>query len=42
MVTPWDKKKAEIGGVLGDEGLIRRPWESLESAAYIWLWQWLN
>ncbi|MGA3128340.1 MAG: uroporphyrinogen decarboxylase family protein [Candidatus Korobacteraceae bacterium] len=42
MVTPWDSKKAEIGGVQGDEDLIRRPWESLESAAYIWLWQWLN
>jgi hypothetical protein len=40
MVTPWEVKKAELGGVLGEEALIRRPWEQLESAAYIWLWQW--
>ncbi len=41
MVTPWAVKKAELGGVQGDESLIRRPWESLESMAYIWLWQWV-
>ena len=42
MVTPWDAKKKEIGGVQGDEDLIRRPWNSLESMAYVWLWQWLS
>jgi hypothetical protein len=41
MLTPWSVKKAEIGGVQGDESLISRPWESLESMAYIWLWQWV-
>jgi hypothetical protein len=41
MVTPWEVKKAEIGPVMGDEGMIRRPWETLESMAYIWLWQWV-
>ena len=40
MVTPWEVKKAELGGVQGDEALIRKPWEQLESMAYIWLWQW--
>ena len=42
MVTPWETKKAELGGVHGDEDMIRKPWESLESAAYLWLWSWLN
>lgn len=42
MVTPWEVKKAELGGsVMGDEGLIQRPWETLESMAYLWLWQWV-
>jgi hypothetical protein len=41
MVTPWNVKRAELGGVLGDEDLIRQPWEMLESMAYIWLWQWV-
>ncbi len=40
MVTPWEVKKAELGGVAGDEDLIRKPWEQLEAMAYIWLWQW--
>jgi hypothetical protein len=42
MVTPWKTKKAELGGsVMGDEALIRQPWEMLESMAYTWLWQWV-
>jgi hypothetical protein len=40
MVTPWAVKRAELAGVKGDEDLIRRPWELLESMAYVWLWQW--
>jgi uroporphyrinogen-III decarboxylase len=40
MVTPWAVKRNELGGVQGDEDLIRRPWETLESMAYVWLWQW--
>ncbi len=41
MVTPWSVKKAEVGGVMGDEDLIGKPWETLESMAYVWLWQWV-
>lgn len=41
MVTPWEKKKAELGAILGDEALIRRPWERQEAMAYTWLWQWV-
>lgn len=41
MVTPWEKKKAELGAIPGNEALIRRPWESLETMAYTWLWQWV-
>jgi uroporphyrinogen-III decarboxylase len=41
-VTPWETKKVELGGsVMGDEALIRPPWEMLESMAYTWLWQWV-
>jgi hypothetical protein len=40
-VTPWEVKKAELGGVRGDESLIAGPWEMLESRAYVWLWQWV-
>jgi uroporphyrinogen-III decarboxylase len=41
MVTPWELKKAELGGVKGDETLIRQSWETLETMAYNWMWQWV-
>jgi hypothetical protein len=41
MVTPWAVKRAELGGIQGDEDLIRRPWEQLEAMAYTWMWQWV-
>ena len=41
-LTPWEIKKNELGGsVLGDEELIRKPWDKLEAMAYTWLWQWI-
>ncbi|MGC8495510.1 MAG: uroporphyrinogen decarboxylase family protein [Syntrophobacteraceae bacterium] len=41
LVTPWQIKEAELGGVKGDEGLIRNSWELLEKMAYTWIWQWI-
>jgi hypothetical protein len=41
MVTPWEVKFAELGGLQGEEDLIRRPWENLEKLAYSWVWQWV-
>ncbi len=40
MLTPWEVKKAELGGVFGDEELIRKPWEELEEMAFKWLLNW--
>lgn len=40
MITPWDVKLAEWGGIQGDEALIRKPWETLEGMAFNWLWAW--
>ncbi|SFR17586.1 uroporphyrinogen decarboxylase family protein [Desulfoscipio geothermicus] len=41
MVTPWEKKLEELGNIMGEEDLIRRPWEMLESMGYNWMWQWV-
>ncbi len=41
MVTPWEVKKEELGGVTGDEALIQQPWEQFETMAYNWMWQWV-
>jgi hypothetical protein len=42
VITPWEVKRDELGGVMGDEMLIRTNWEILERAAYKWLlfWDW--
>lgn len=40
-VRPWKEWVEEIGGVLGEESLIRIPYERLETLAYSWVWQWL-
>ncbi len=39
-LTSWETKKNELGGVSGDEDLIRIPWETIEQAAFNWLWSW--
>jgi len=41
LVTPWKTRLEELGGVLGDEALIRASYEGLERMAYTWLWQWV-
>ena len=41
QITPWATKLEELGGVKGDENLIRAPWEQLENMAYTWIWQWV-
>ena len=41
MVTPWAERCSELGGIKGDEDLIRRAWEQLETMAYSWIWQWV-
>jgi hypothetical protein len=41
VVTPWEVKRAELGRIVGDEELIRKPWETLEALAHTWMWQWV-
>lgn len=41
MITPWETKLKELGGIFGDEKLIRDQWEDLEHRAYNWLWLWM-
>jgi hypothetical protein len=40
VITPWEAKKKEIGDIMGDEQIIKKSWEMLESVAYNWLWAW--
>lgn len=41
LVTPWEVKLEELGGVMGDETIIKQNWEMLEKMAFNWLFSWL-
>lgn len=41
VVTPWEVKLEELGGVQGDEGMMKQSWELLENMAFNWLFSWL-
>ncbi|MBI5248792.1 MAG: uroporphyrinogen decarboxylase [Desulfomonile tiedjei] len=40
VMTPWDVKKTELGQIMGDENLIKKNWEQLETMAHTFMWQW--
>jgi len=42
VITPWEVKVRELGGVMGDEKMIKDAWEMLERRAFAWLhfWDW--
>lgn len=39
-ITPWEVRSREIGGVMGNEAMIQKPWDDLEAMAFNWLWTW--
>lgn len=41
VITPWAEKLQDLGGVRGDEALIRENWEALERMAFNWIFSWL-
>ncbi len=41
LLTPWEVKKSEMGTIMGDENLIRKHWDQLESLAHTFIWQWV-
>lgn len=41
VVTPWEVKLQELGGVKGEEAPIKKNWEMLEHMAFNWLFSWL-
>lgn len=35
----WDQKRQEIPEISGDEQLVKRVWEDVDSLAYMYVWQ---
>jgi hypothetical protein len=41
VLTPWETRLAELGGVTGDETPIAKYWNAFETQAVLWIWSWL-
>ncbi|MCC6490049.1 MAG: hypothetical protein IT364_21360 [Candidatus Hydrogenedentes bacterium] len=39
VCVPWETKRREIPQILGDEQIVRRMWENIESFAYTYIYQ---
>jgi len=36
---PWEEKKKELPTITGDEELVKRQWEEIDSLGYTYIWQ---
>jgi hypothetical protein len=36
---PWEEKRKELPPISGDENLVKRTWEEVDSLGYIYIWQ---
>lgn len=39
VCVPWALKKQELPPITGDEKLVQKVWEDMDSLAYIFIWQ---
>ena len=39
VCIPWQEKVGEMPPVQGDEQLVQRVWEDVDSLAYTYIWQ---
>ncbi|HUW65014.1 MAG TPA: hypothetical protein VMW83_10010 [Spirochaetia bacterium] len=42
VCVPWERKVEEIGPLAGDEEMIKKEWEKLDTFAYMYLWYWVH
>jgi hypothetical protein len=40
--VPWEVKKEEFGEFPGNEEVVKKEWENLESFAYNFIWFWVQ
>jgi hypothetical protein len=36
---PWEEKRKEFPAISGDESLVKRTWEEVDSLGYMYIWQ---
>jgi len=37
--VPWEEKRSEFPRISGDEELVKRVWEEVDSLGYMYIWQ---
>ncbi len=39
VCVPWEEKRKEFPQITGDEQIVKRVWEEVDSLAYLYIWQ---
>jgi len=39
VCIPWEEKKKELPQISGDEALVKKTWEDIDSLGYVYIWQ---
>ena len=39
VCIPWEEKVKEIPKIMGDEQLVKKMWEDLDTLGYVYIWQ---
>jgi hypothetical protein len=38
VCIPWEEKRKEYPHILGDEKIAQKPWEDIDTLAYLYIW----
>jgi hypothetical protein len=39
VCVPWDQRKQELPALAGEEALVKKVWEEVDSLPYTFIWQ---
>ena len=38
VCIPWEEKVEEYGKIMGDEKIVKKVWEDIDTLAYLYIW----
>ncbi len=38
VCLPWEEKRKEFPEIMGDEKIVRKVWEDVDTLAYLYIW----
>jgi len=38
VCIPWEEKRREFSEIMGDEKIVRKVWEEIDTLAYLYIW----